>query len=212
MSETFRRYIPLGITFVFGIILIINFYIPTNIGNIAESSLNSFGIIIGAFAVMLGTVTLYLRNIKDVKTKHGSDRLYPVWTLILLTVWIFTGLVFGERSDIYQWLYASIYLPLSSSTYASLGLFIAAGTYRVFKVKSWESSLIVISGVLLLCRNTPFLVAIWPPFLTIGKWLMDVITMSSFRGITIGIGLGSIALGIRTLTGMETSYLGKGRD
>ena len=211
MSETVRRDIPMVIAFVFGLILIFNWYLPTDMGSGAEDVISSFGVIIAGFAVMIGTIALYLRNIREFNKQVGLERFYTIWTLLILSIWIIVGVGFGERSENYRWMFNNIFAPLSSSTYSSLALFIAAGAYRAFRARTWDSTLLVISGILMLFRNTPLLVATWPPFLTIGQWIMDVVTMSTFRGITIGIGLGSIALGIRTLIGLETGYLGRVR-
>jgi hypothetical protein len=47
------------------------------------------------------------------------------------------------------------------------------------------------------------------PFLLDFKtWVADVVVKAAYRSITIGVGLGGILMGVRTLLAMETGFLG----
>jgi hypothetical protein len=43
---------------------------------------------------------------------------------------------------------------------------------------------------------------------SIRTWISDYLVKYSYRSITIGVGLGGILMGVRTLLAMETGYLG----
>jgi hypothetical protein len=56
--------------------------------------------------------------------------------------------------------------------------------------------------------NIPLFTAYFPILGAAQKWIADILVKSSYRAITIGVGLGGILMGIRTLLAMETGYLG----
>jgi hypothetical protein len=54
----------------------------------------------------------------------------------------------------------------------------------------------------------PLVVSYLPILTTARTWIADILVKSSYRAITIGVGLGGIMTGVRTLLAMETGYLG----
>ena len=58
----------------------------------------------------------------------------------------------------------------------------------------------------------PMFVTYMPFLLTIKTWIEGVIVNASYRSITIGVGLGGILMGVRTLLAMETGFLGASED
>ena len=211
MSQAARRTIPLFLTFLVGIVLIFQWFIPTPVGSLMETMLMTFGVIISAFAVGLGIISLTLYNIDHIRKRTPRQWYFSIWALFILFLFIALGLAktpIGQSPE-YTWLFNVTFTPLSGAIYASLAFFIAAGAYRSFRARNKETAVFVIAGALLLLRNTPYTASVWSGFPIMGGWLSDVVTTSVFRGITIGLGLGSIALGIRTLMGMETGHLGR---
>jgi hypothetical protein len=84
-----------------------------------------------------------------------------------------------------------------------------SGIYRALRAKNIESGLLLIVGIIALARNAPAVAAAFPPIIPWEAWISAVPTTSAQRGIMIGASLGAIALGIRTMIGRETGFLGK---
>jgi len=112
-------------------------------------------------------------------------------------------------SSNYRWMMDYINTPLESTMYASLAFYMASGAYRVLKVRNLGTGLLLLSAFLVIIGNTPLFPAMWSGFATIRNTLFDTFVVGSYRAIRFGVGLGGIALGIRTLVGLETGYLGR---
>jgi hypothetical protein len=129
----------------------------------------------------------------------------------MLAVHIVLGLVTGqyEQGAAYSWLYNSIYLPLGSTMYSSLAFYMAYGAYKVLRARNFDAALLFITAVLVILGNTPMFPAIYPGFFYMREWIFGPIVSGAYRGVRIGIGIGAVVLGIKTLIGMETGYLGR---
>jgi ABC-type enterobactin transport system permease subunit len=78
----------------------------------------------------------------------------------------------------------------------------------VFKARSKEAALLLISAVLVMWGRAPISAVISEGFAAIADWMMAVPNTAGMRGIVIGIGIGVISIGIRTLLGIERGHLG----
>jgi cytosine/uracil/thiamine/allantoin permease len=93
--------------------------------------------------------------------------------------------------------------------YSSLAFYMAYGSYKVLRARNFEAALLFITAVLVILGNTPIFPATLPAFFHTREWIFTAIVGGSYRGIRIGVGIGAVVLGIRTLLGMETGYLGR---
>ena len=208
MSAVIKKSIPLALTFLIGLILIFEWFIPTDIGTSVGTGIRNFGIVVSAFAVMAAAVGLYLVEIRKI-LKNSPEKLWSIWTLIVVSVFILLGILSGSDSDNYQFIYESVLLPLGASMYGSISFYIAAASYRVLRFKGRQATVLLIPAMILILANTPMISSIWAGFQTVGNWIMTNITQPGYRGIMIGTALGTLAAGIRTLIGRETGWLGR---
>jgi hypothetical protein len=79
----------------------------------------------------------------------------------------------------------------------------------VLRARTFEAALLFTTAVLVILGNTPIFPAMFPQFFYIREWIFGPIVGGAYRGIRIGIGMGAVVLGIRTLIGLETGYLGR---
>ena len=75
-------------------------------------------------------------------------------------------------------------------------------------MKSVESAILVITGILVFFGVTPLSAAISPFFPAANNWIDSVLNVAGRRGMGIGIGIGILALGFRIILGMERSWMG----
>jgi len=207
----YKREIPLVITFLVGIIAILEYYVPVDPIVNAFTTLKNWGIVISAFALGLGAVNLFRVHGRHIMRRTPGQWYFSAWLLFCLIVFVVIGLGTGEfdAHPWYKWLYNSTMLPLGATMYAGLCFAMTAGAYRVLRARSFDAALLLITAFLVILGNTPMFSAMWRGFFEIREWIFDAIVGGTYRGIRIGVGLGSVVLGIRTLIGLETGYLGR---
>jgi hypothetical protein len=75
--------------------------------------------------------------------------------------------------------------------------------------RSIEAVALLISAIGMLFANAPVSSMIWRGLPVIGMWLAEVPGMGAWRGFLMAAALGVFAMAIRTLLGLERSYLGE---
>lgn len=210
----YRRDIPLVITFLVGIIAVLDYYTVVPAVTETFTIIKNWGVVLQAFALGLGAANLLRVHGRRISERRGGNEwLYSVWLLVMLFLFIGIGLGTGkfDASDQYNWIYNAIYLPMGSTMYSSLAFYMAYGAYKVLRARNFQAALLFITAVLVIFGNTPIFPAIFPGFFYTREWIFKTIVGGSYRGIRIGIGIGAVVLGIRTLLGLETGYLGRSR-
>jgi hypothetical protein len=84
-----------------------------------------------------------------------------------------------------------------------------SGVYRALRIKNIESGIFLVVGLIVLAKNAPALTVYFPSLADAVAFISNILTTAAQRGIMIGGALGAISLGIRTMTGRETGFLGK---
>ena len=113
----------------------------------------------------------------------------------------------GFQFDI-QTLYLNIIVPLGSTMFALLAFFMASASYRAFRARSLESSLLLSAAFIIMIGVLPLADQISTHLPAFAQWIMDIPNVAAKRGITIGIALGAIATSLKIILGIERSWLG----
>jgi hypothetical protein len=209
MSIVLKKSVPIALVFIVAVIFLASYFVFDVELKSTETMLLNWGIILTAFTLGFGAVNMFMFHGRQVSRRTKGQWPYSLWLLITLVIFTVVGVAMGATSSQYSWLYNSSYFALSATVYSSLGFYMTSGIYRALRAKNAESVLLLIVGVLELARNAPALAAGIPILIPIDTWLSSIPTTSAQRGIMIGAALGAIALGLRTMIGRETGFLGQ---
>jgi len=217
MSVTVKKTIPVVIVAVVAFIVMMDYFLLTPPVDVAGKSwtsttvtnLQNWGVILTAFALGFGAFNLFYFHSKHISRRTPGQWMYSLWLLIVIVIFTGIGVFTGPTSDQYSWLYNASYFALSATVYSSLGFYMTSGLYRALRFKNVESGIFLVVGFIVLARNAPAFAVYFPVLRVWGSFISDVLTTSAQRGIMIGGALGAISLGIRTMTGRETGFLGK---
>lgn len=124
----------------------------------------------------------------------------------------------GQRTY-YRWVFYSFFTPLSATMFALLAFFVASASYRAFKIRNAEATVLLVSGILIMLGRVPlgaYLTAwtqniswlSWLHLPTIQEWLYQYPNAAGARAIMIGIGLGIVGTSLRVILGIEKSFMG----
>lgn len=223
-----KREIPLFITFITGTMLIIAIFIPREPFTSLDHQLSVWFDIIAVFAFVLGGGNL-LRVHVDRITRKQKDWLFSIVTLVGFLGTLFIGLLkFGGDSGIkgnyiaegtaFKFVYDAFFVPLGATMFSLLAFFVASASYRAFRAKTREATILLIAAFIILVGRTPlghyltFWLPEWLDFLHIPNlsgWILSVPNLAGQRAIMIGIALGIIATSLKLILGIERSYLGQ---
>jgi hypothetical protein len=223
-----RREIPLGITIFVGFLAIISFFCPPIEGLGEDFTL--FFDIIAVFAFFLGGGNL-VRIHANKLIKRKADWGFSIVTLLGFFVMLAAGLFkIGNPGGIaasatapgslFSTLYTNLHLPLGSTMYALLAFYVASASYRAFRAKNLEATVLLVAAFIILLGSTPFgqMLTFWIPdgldileIPNLAVWIMSSPNLAGQRAIMIGIGLGVVSMSLRLILGIERTYLGEDR-
>jgi uncharacterized membrane protein len=217
-----KKKIPLFLVFVFGILGIIPFLIPHPIvQNSDEYIRNDILRILAAFALVLALGSLLKVHADKIRRKKVNWQ-YS-WVLILAfivssIIGLFggvagTGLLptsFGSFNFNIQTLYENIIIPLASSMFALLAFFMASASYRAFRARSSEATLLLVAAFVVMIGFLPIAGSISPKLPAFAQWVLNVPNVAGQRGVLFGIALGAVATSLKIILGIERAWLGGG--
>ncbi len=121
--------------------------------------------IISGFAAFLGCLNLLQLHLNKVANKRSNWK-YSIVTLFGFIIMIFFGFIYNgsnaamgphlkEEGSAFYWMFENIYLPLGATMFALLAFFVASASYRAFKIRNFEATLLLISGIFLMIGRVP---------------------------------------------------------
>jgi hypothetical protein len=205
-----KREIPILITLVFGVFMILQYFIPHPAVNDLAGRLQNWAIIVISFSYVLGSANI-LRINGELVYRRGQDWYYKLALVLAFFMMLVPGMLTGiaEGSFANDRLFTNIYVPMASTMYASLAFFIASAAFRAFRIRTWQASVLAITAVTVMLGRIPISHEIWIDLPDLVDWIMSVPNAVGQRGILIGAALGAIATGLKVILGIERSYLGR---
>jgi len=223
-----RREIPLFITFIIGVALVVALFIPREPFPELDSEFSIWFDIIAVFAFLLGGGNLVAMHTDRITRKH-PDWVYSVVTLSGFLITLVIGLLkvggdpglkgnYIAEGTWFKVIYDAIFTPLSATMFSLLAFFVASASYRAFRAKTREATILLVAAFIILVGRTPlgYYLTFWLPeplqFLhipTLSAWILAAPNLAGQRAIMIGIALGIIATSLKLILGIERSYLGQ---
>jgi hypothetical protein len=217
MSETLRRIeIPIAITVLCTLLQIVPFYIEVEPLEAFSDTFRSWMILVATCALFLGAASLSLLHTKKIQRRTTGWQ-FSILTLVSMVLIMVTGLPIpeiglGVDNQVFDFLFTNILTPLGATMYSIIAFFITSAAYRSFRARNLEATVVLVSGILMICYNAPLMTSLWQGFIPIGDWIFSVPNMATMRAVIIGSALGAIALAMRVLLGIERGYLRGGEE
>ncbi|MGD9496424.1 MAG: hypothetical protein AB7Y46_08940 [Armatimonadota bacterium] len=216
-----RLQIPLAITFLVGLFMAVQFFVPHESFQGSYNSLLTWARIVGAFALVLGIGSL-LRTHWEKLRRRRRDWPYSIVTIASFLAMCVMGLGWGhEPGTVFDWVFENVQVPLDATMFSLLAFFIASAAFRTFRARSVEATLLLVAAVVVMLGRVPSTLIVMFADTTVGQylhenmpdvaeWVMNVPAVAGKRGIIFGVALGSIATALRIILGIERAHLGGG--
>ena len=212
MSDVLKRIeIPIALTVIATLLQVIPYYLDIPVLEDTAATAANAVLIIVAAATLIGVISIIQVHGKRIQ-RQAEGWYYSVLVVGFAVVMILAGLPLpefglGVNNSVYDWLFTNVQTPLGGTMYSILAFFITSAAFRAFRARNLEASIVLVAGTIMVMGNSPMIAFYAPAIKNLGLWIREVPNMATFRGVMIGAALGSIALAVRTLMGIERGYL-----
>jgi hypothetical protein len=211
-----KNTVPWALTFVAGVLMIGDFFVPHRAFSALVQELQQWGLIVVAFTYVLGVANIFQLHAAKVSRRH-PDSPYSIVLLASLVGMAGLGIFHDHKSpgSPFIWLYDTVYDPLSATMFSLLAFFITSAAYRAFRARSTEAVLLLLAAIVVMLGQVPVGAWIWGGpgswlggFPGVKDWIMDVPNLAGKRAVLMGAALGAISTGLRIILGLERAHLG----
>jgi hypothetical protein len=202
-----KRVLPAAIAMAAGFLVLIDFFFDNLYLNALGVTLINWVVIIAAFALILGFLNVLAFHLRKI-TQRQEGWPYSIALLAVVGTVLFGGLtsVQGYRAPLVRTIFDYVQTPLQASIFSLLAFYIASAGYRAFRVRNFETFLLVMACLVVLVGQAPLARYVWEELPALKDWVLGVPSTAGARGILIGVALGSLATGVRVLVGFDRPY------
>lgn len=178
--------------------------------------------VLAVFAFVLGGASLMRTHWRKIR-ERSRDWRYSILTLGSFLIVLIAGLfkmggapgLQGGVAAPDVWLtriFEMVLSPLHATLYSLLAFYIASASYRAFRARSPEATVLLVAALIVILGRIPFGASLtsWLPesfgFLRmehLSLWILKVPNTAGQRAIMIGIALGVVAMALRLILGVE---------
>jgi hypothetical protein len=164
---------------------------------------------------ILGTWSLIRYHIKKIQRRQENWQ-YSYVTLMGLTITVGAAAIWKTATGPYPWLFNNLQVPMQSTMFSLLAFFVASASYRAFRARTVQATLLLVAGALVMLGRVPIgsylagdVLGVHISLVEISDWVLNVPNAAAKRGIMMGVGLGMTATAMKIILGIEKTYLGK---
>jgi hypothetical protein len=203
-----RRSLPMAMAMAIGALMLIDFFFDERHINALGGFVLESAVIVVAFALLLGLLNVLVVHVRRIIKREGSW-FYSI-PLVAMALLVMAAGIPGPDSAAVVWIFDHIQFPLQAATFSLLAFFVATAAYRGLRLRSLEALAFVLTAVVVLIGQVPVGRVLGDVVPALKDWILNVPSTAGVRGIIIGVALGTIATGVRVLTGFDRPYGGEG--
>jgi hypothetical protein len=206
MRRGFRAPFATAFAIGFGLLVLAGILIP-ELADLRNRILN-WAVLLAAIALLLGLFNLFQVHFDKMRNKeqplYSGVLIVAMLATFAITVWEGSGGFFPT------WLFNNIQVPVETSLLAVLAVTLTIAATRLFRERSGLMNTVFIITVFILLIGSGPLFGLELPYFTrtLGPFINNYLSMGAARGLLIGVGLGTLATGIRILIGADRPYGG----
>lgn len=181
--------------------------------------------VVGAFAIGIGVISLLQVHTRAVARQRAGwgNSVALIVSFLLMTVfgllnqYVPHSRVFGTyvtSHDVFQFLFLGGLNNLDAAMFSIIAFYIASASYRAFRIRSVEASLLMTAALIVMLGSVTFGTALtaWIPVDSfwgnfrierIAGWLLTKVNAAAQRGILFGLTLGGLAISLRLWLSLE---------
>lgn len=200
--------IPLAITFITAAVLIAIFFTPHHLGEQIQARISDWLRVVGGLGLVLGIYSLLQTHLRKV-ARRSRDWGFSLVAVVSFAIMAVLGIGWGiGQGTSFNWVFNNVYAPLDATMFSLLAFFVASAAYRTFRARTVEAALLLTAAIVVMFGRVPLGEMIFPKAPDVAEWIMAYPTTAAKRAILLGVTLGSVAMSLRIMLGIERSHLG----
>jgi hypothetical protein len=209
VSAIIGRQLPVVLVFIGTLLGLVEFFLPELVAvGAAVSALTNIGVIVIAFALFIVVFNIAMAYGRKI-ARRETEWYYAVWTLVFFALYTVVGLLPPIAThEYFTWIYTNFHRTISSTMMGILAFSIVGGAIRAFRARTLEAVVLMIAYLFTLMYIAPIGEVIHPILPQVGQWFIDVPNTAGNRAILMCVAIGTIAMGLRQMVGLERAYLG----
>ena len=215
-----KRQIPILIVAVVGAITLFGWFIDQpDIKSFVDDDATQWYDILASFAIILGALNLIKIQFQKVakKKKGWPYSLFAIGGFFFaITAGFFiksldNTVVWGAHvtteGTLSKWIFDYMFTPLSATMFSLLAFFVASASYRAFRIRNFEATLLLVAGIIIMVGRVPIgsMISSWfIMYISVLALGIGVNSWKKDKMITFGVvGIGIV---IVTITGFLTGW------
>ncbi len=202
-----RKTLPILIAFVCGASVVIAYFLKIPTIQKMATTILQWQSVIAVFALGLGAVSIIRVHVRNVQKDKGRN-IYSIALLFFFGVTVLIGVLAGQNSASYKFLFDYINVPTGSAIFSLLAFYIGTAAYRAFRAKNAEAAILLITGCIVMMGRVPIGAKILPFTPAWTSWIVSVLNVGGQRGVMVAGAIGFVAVSLRIIIGLERRSYG----
>jgi len=199
------------VALVTGLIVLIGHFFTSAPIKAASAEIVRWRIIVAAFALALGGFNMLRLHGNKISQKRPNWQ-YSIIFVVAFVAYFTLGVTTSTTSPGYKYIWQNLYQPAASTMYSFTLFYMASACWRAFRIRNWQSGVLMVTGAAVLLGQVGLGAAISPAIPKFSAWVIAVPNAAAIRAITIGGSLGMVVMSIRVILGLERTYMAGGKD
>ncbi len=162
-----KRQIPILIVSIIGSLTLFGWFInEPNIKRFVDDDATQWYDILASFAIFLGGFNLLKLQLEKIVKKQTGWQ-YSVFAILGFILAIVAGFIYKGNPDVawgthvtakgtlFKWIFTYIFAPLQATMFALLAFYVASASYRAFRIRNFEATLLLVSGIIIMIGRVP---------------------------------------------------------
>ena len=162
-----KRQIPILIVSLIGFLTLFGWFInEPSIKGFVDDDATQWYDILASFAIFLGGFNLLkLQMLKILKKQPGWE--YSIFAVLGLIFSLIAGFFIKGNVDVawgthvtakgtlFKWMFTYMVAPMQATMFALLAFYVASASYRAFRIRNFEATLLLASGIIIMIGRVP---------------------------------------------------------
>ena len=162
-----KRQIPILIVTVIGFITLFGWFTDQpQIKMFVDDDATQWFDILASFAIFLGGFNLLKLQIEKIlKQQEGWQ--YSVFAVLGVIFALLAGFFIKGNPDVawgthvsakgtvFKWMFTYMVAPMQATMFALLAFYVASASYRAFRIRNFEATLLLVSGIIIMIGRVP---------------------------------------------------------